>query len=291
MLLLPTDNALFYGVTGSGKTTQEAEVIKALFAETGKPALVNSTDWGGIGPILGLVEKGMAEIERYQYPADPFVWIDAVCQGKRFVNGKWAAYDRSKYSLIGMESLTGMGDLALNALGHQVAEGRQVGGNAMSAPKLAIQADGYVINIASNSPTHYSMAQKYLLERVWQSQSLGVPVLWTAHEDIAVPAKRDDQGNLRPEVAVDVGVQGMIGPLVAGHALTMHLAKYFVYTFRLKQEVKPTGTQHVLLTTRHKDGLYEGLANNRAPLGSNVPARNCPADVVAVLRALEKARG
>ena len=292
MLLQPFDNLLLYGLTNAGKTTQLIELIKYVAKETSKPALVNVTDWGSLATLKTCAAStpGLLEIEQYVYPTDPFVWIDAVCLGKRSVNGKWVAYDPTKYCLIAMESLTGMGDLTLNALGHQVAEGKQVGGQAMAAPKLAIQASGYVINIAANSPTHYGMAQKYLLERVWQSQSLGVPVLWTAHEDVAMPSKRDDQGNLRPEVAVDLGVQGMIGPLVAGHALTMHLAKYFVYTFRLKEEVKPSGSVHTLWTTRHKDGLYEGLANNRAPLRSTVPAKVTPANVVQVLQALEQTR-
>jgi len=277
---------LLFGLTGSGKTTQLAELIKYLTKTTGKKALVNSIDRGGIGLL-----ESLAEVEHYQYPSDPFVWIDNVCQGRRLVNGKWVTIDPKAYCLLAMESLTGMGDMVLNALGHQVADGKNLGGAAMSAPKLAIQADGYQINVPSNSPTHYGMAQKHLMEKIWQSQSLGVPVLWTAHEDIAVPAKRDDQGNLRPEVAVALGVQGMIGPLVAGHALTMHLAKYFVYCFRLQQQVTPGGSTHTLYGTRHKDGLYEGIANNRAPLKSTVPAKQQPADLVSYLQLLEKARG
>jgi len=289
-LLQPFENLLLYGLTGAGKTAQLLEMIKAMTAATDKKALAYVSDWGSLASLKLHAAGGQLELEEYKYPTDPFVWIDGACTGRRLVNGKWLPGKPGEYCLIAMESLTGMGDLVTNALGHQVAEGKQVGGNAMAAPKLAIQADGYVINVAANSPTHYHMAQKYLLEKVWQSQTLGVPVVWTAHEDVAMPLKRDDQGNLRPEVAVDVGVQGMIGPLVAGHALTMHLAKYFVYTFRLKQEVKPSGTQHVLLTARHKDGLYEGLANNRAPLGVRVPERVVPADVVQVLQAIQKAR-
>lgn len=289
-LLGPTDNLLLYSLTGGGKTTQLAELIKAETHASQKKALVYVTDWGGMGPIIDLANKNIVELERYQYPSDPHIFTDSACQGKRFVNGKWVAVKKDDYCLFAMESLTGMGDLVINALGHQVAEGRNVGGDAMKAPRLAIQAEGYVINIAANSPVHYGMAQKYLLEKVWQSQALGVPVVWTAHEDVAMPSKRDDQGNLRPEVAVDPGIQGMIGPLVAGHALTMHLAKYFVYCFRLKLEVKPTGNQHVLLTTRHRDGLYEGLANNRAPLGAKVPDKVVPADVVGFLKQLQAAR-
>ena len=290
MLLLPSDNLLLYGLTGSGKTTQVAAVIRQMVKETGKKALAFVSDWGSVAPLLALEQQGVVDLERYRYGADAFLWIDQIVQGKRQVNGKWVLPDHSQYCLAVMESLSGMGDLGLHVLGHQVAEGKNVGGDAMRAPSLAIASTGGTIHIASNSPTHYGMIQKFLLEKVWQSQLLPFPVIWTAHEDVAAPEKRDDQGSIRAEVAVAPGVRGMIGPLVAGHALTMHLGKYFVLMFRLKQEVTATGVQHVLLTTRHKDGLYEGLGANRVPLGATVPGRQQPADVVKMLQMIQAAR-
>ena len=290
-LLNAGDSLLLYGLYESGKTTQLIELIKALHTETGKKALGYGCDTGSIRSLQEQAEApGFADLEVYTFKDDPHLFVDSAVQGKRRQGGKWVQADLSQYSLVFIESLTGLGDLVVGSIGKQVADGRNVGGDAMKAPRLAIQADGYVINIASNSPTHYGMAQKFLLEKVLQSQSLPVPVVWTAHEDVAVPNKRDEQGNFRPEVAVDVGVQGMIGPLIAGHALTMHLGKYFVYMFRIKQEVKPTGVSRVLLSTRHKDGLYEGLGANRAPLGSSVPRRLEPADVVKLLTLIQTAK-
>jgi len=290
MLLDPHDNLLLYGLTHSGKTTQIAEIIKVMAAESGKPALVYVTDWGSCQPLYALRDAGMVELEEHQYGTDPFVWIDSAVQGLRLVNEHWAKTDLTRYCLSAMESLTGLGELVLHALGHQVGAG--MGSDAMKAPRLTIQAQGYQVTIAANSPTHYNMTQKYLLEKVWQSQGLPFPVIWTAHEDVAVPEKRDDQGNIRAEVAVAPGVRGMIGPLVAGHALTMHLGKYFVLTLRLKQEVSAHGVKHVLHTTRHKDGFYEGLAANRAPLGTKitVPSIFEPANVVQFLQVLQAAR-
>ena len=80
--------------------------------------------------------------------------------------------------------------------------------------------------------------------------------------------------------------------MVAGHALTTGLPKYFVYTFRLKVETSNTGKVHILYTERHKDGLYEGLANNRAPFGTRtvVPGKVQPANVVQVLQTIQAAR-
>ena len=287
------DNLLLYGLTGSGKTTQLAEVIKAQVAATGKPALAYITDWGSAGPLHALRDAGKLECEEFRYGTDPFVWIDSAVQGLRFVNGKWVKPDHAAYCMGAMESLTGQGDLVLNALGHQGAEGKNVGGNAMSAPSLAIQAQGYIIRIPSNSPTHYGMAQKHLLEKVWQAQLLPFPMVWTAQEDVQVPENRDEQGNLRAGgVALTVGVRGIIGPNMAGHAMTLQLGKYFVFCFRLKQEPTAAGVEHVLLTQRHKDGLYEGLASNRAPLGTKqkVDSLVKPADVVKVLQQIQAAR-
>lgn len=280
MLLNQTDSILLYGLTGTGKTNQLAELIKALYKETGKPALVYVTDWGGSGPLLQLQNANMAVLEQHTYGRDPFVFIDAAVQGKRWVEGKWVQQDVTKYSLVAIESLSGMGDLALNELGKQAAAG--FGGDAQKAPALQIQSEGQIIKVASNSPTHYGMAQRHLLEKVWQSQLLPVPVIWTAHEDVG------DADN----VAAQVGVKGIIGPMIAGHALTTGLPKYFVYTFRLKVEVNATGKQHFLYTERHKDGLYEGLANNRAPFGTKVqvPGRVMPANLVQVLQKIQEAK-
>jgi hypothetical protein len=290
MILTPQDNLLLYGLTASGKTTQLAEVIKVMARESGKPALAYITDWGSCGPLHALAQAGLLKIEEFRYGTDPFVWIDSAVQGLRLVNGKWVKPDHQQFCLGAMESLTGQGDLVLNALGHQAAAG--FGGDATKAPALSIKTDVGPIRVPSNSPTHYGMAQKHLLEKVWQSQLLPFPVIWTAHEDVAVPEKRDDMGNIRAEVAVAPGVRGMIGPLVAGHALTMHLGKYFVFTFRIKVEPGPTGPVHTLLTERHKDGLYEGLAANRAPFGTKivVPGKVVPANVVQVLQKIQEAR-
>ena len=284
-LLNQTDNLLLYGLTGSGKTTQLVELIKAEMKICGKKALVYVTDGGGSSALTDV-----ADIELFRFGTDPFVWIDGAVQGKRFSHGKWLATDLSNYCLVAMESLSGMSDMVLNALGKQVAAGQ--GTDAMKAPSLIIKSEGHELKVASNSPTHYGMAQKHLLEKVWQSQLLPVPVVWTAHEDVAVPEKRDESGALRPEVALGPAVKGMIGPLVAGHAMTLPLPKYFVYTFRLKVEPTTTGKTHILYTERHKDGMYEGLANNRAPFGTKtvVAGKVMPANVVQVLQQIQAAR-
>ena len=159
MLLNPTDNLLLYGLTGSGKTTQLVELIKAEMKSCGKKALVYVTDGGGSSALTDV-----ADIELFRFGADPFVWIDGAVQGKRFSQGKWLATDLSKYCLVAMESLSGMGDVVMNGLGRQAADGKNIGGEP--APALQIHAEGQIIKVASGSRSHYLVAQKHLLEKV-----------------------------------------------------------------------------------------------------------------------------
>lgn len=291
-LLGAGDSLLLYGQFNAGKTSQVLSVVRALHQATGKKALIYASDRGSIQALQEQgVEKGLADMEVYKAGDDPHIFIDsAVCGKRRDGAGKWVAGDPSSFCAAVFESLSGFGDAILSTIGHQVADGTNVGGDAMKAPSLAIQADGYVVRIASNSPTHYGMAQKFLLEKVLQAQNLPMPTIWTAHEDVVIPVEQDDKGNRRVKVVVDLGVNGVIGPHIAGHGLTMSLGKYFTYLLRIKEEVKQTGTSRVLYTTRHKDGLYEALAANRAPLGSKVPAKIEPADVVELLRLVGEAK-
>ena len=291
-LLGPGDSLLLYGQFNAGKTSQVLSVVRALHQATNKKALIYASDRGSIQALQEQgVDKGLAEMEVYKAGDDPHIFIDsAVCGKRRDAGGKWVPGDPSSFCAAVFESLSGFGDAILSTIGHQVADGTNVGGDAMKAPSLAIQADGYVVRIASNSPTHYGMAQKFLLEKVLQAQNLPMPTIWTAHEDVVIPVEQDDKGNRRVKVVVDLGVNGVIGPHIAGHGLTMSLGKYFTYLLRIKEEVKATGTSRVLFTTRHKDGLYEALAANRAPLGSNVPAKIEPADVVKLLQLVGEAK-
>lgn len=277
------ENLLLYGVTGSGKTTQVIELIKVL-ARPEAPALVYIADKGGSGGYKALERKGLVVVEEYR-GGDRFIWVDNAVQGRRWVEGKWVQVDLTMFSLVVFESLSGIADLILNALGHQAAAGNNVGGEP--APGLKIQAEGQVIMVPSGSRTHYLVTQRHLLEKVWQSQTLPLPVVWTADEDIATIDKKMADGSREAEIAVGLGIRGIIGPMVAGSALTMKLPKYFVYTFRLSTIVTEQAKRHVMYTGRHKDGQLEGLANSRAVLGSKVALRVEPTDVVGTLRLIK----
>lgn len=284
-ILEPGDNLLLYGSTNSGKTTQVAEIIKAL-ATPEKPARVYAADRGGVLPYLPLQRKGLVQVELYNESHDRFIWIDNACQGKVYRENAWVDGNPTALSLVVFESLSGCADLVLNALGQQAANGMNVGGEP--APGLKIQAQGQQIMVPSGSRTHYLVAQRWLLEKVWQSQTLPCPVVWTAHEDIATLDKKTADGEKQVEMAAGLGVRGMIGPMVAGSALTKELPKYFVFTFRLSTIVTEQKKRHIMYTGRHRDGSLEGLANSRAPINSKLPLQVEPTDVPKVLAQIKQ---
>lgn len=276
-LLDPGENLLLYGATNAGKTTLLRKIIEAM-ATKERPFRVYVTDMGGTETILRpLVDKGICQIERYR-DSDRFLWIDNAVQGRIFREGKWQDGAPHLLSGIAFESLSGCGDLVVNALGQQAAAGFNVGGEP--APALHIQAEGQSIRIPANSGTHYFVAQRWLLEKVWQSQLLPCPVIWTAHEEVVSLEKKARDGSKEIETAASLGIRGVIGPQVCGQALTKDLPKYFVFTFRIVKVPAEGTNRTVLFTGRHKDGQLEGIANARC----EVPLKQDPADAVKMLQ-------
>lgn len=279
-LLEPGENLLLYGSTNSGKTTQVRKIIE-IMATKEKPALVYATREPSTLTILKPLEaKGLCRIIYYHPMHDPFIWIDNATQGRvPSEDGKsWSAVDLTKYCLVVYDSLSGQGDLVLNGLGRQAAEGYNVGGEP--APGLKIKAAGQEIVVPSGSRSHYLVAQRWLLGMVWQAQLLPVPQVWTAHEDVVGLEKKAPDGEKSIEIAAALGIRGVVGPMVAGSALTANLPKYFVYTFRLVTQTAETSNKHIMFTGNHKDGSLQGIANARC----DVALRQEPTDVVKMLQ-------
>lgn len=279
-LLLPGENLLLYGKTNAGKTEQLARLIEAM-ATPERPARVyTAKEPSTLTRLRPLEAKKLVEIERHPASADAFVWIDNAVQGRIFRDGKYVDGTPEKYSLIAFESLSGMAELVLNALGIQAANGFNVGGEP--APGLKIQAEGQVITIPSGSRSHYLVAQKWLLQKIWDTQLLPTPVVMTAHEDVVPLTKKAPDGEKSIEHAAALGISGIIGPLTAGSALTASLPKNIVFTFRLVTVVAESSNKHVMFTGNHKDGSLEGIANARCA----VDVKQEPTDVVAMLRTI-----
>lgn len=280
-LLEPGESLLLYGPTNAGKTTQLRKLIEAM-ATPERKARVYVTDRGGTLTILKpLVQKGICELEFYDPTKDFFMFLSNATAGRVWRDGKWVDGQPENYCLIAGESLSGCGDFTLRGLGIQAGDGFNIGGEP--APSLKIQAEGGEIKIPGASRTHYLVAQKWLLDQVWQSQMLPCPTVWTSHEDIVGLDKKQADGERTIEHAATLGIRGIIGPVVAGSALTARLAQYFVFTFRLTVVPADTSNKHVMFTGLHKDGSLMGLANARC----DVPVRQEPTDVVAMLKTIQ----
>lgn len=282
-LLLPGENLLDYGPTNAGKTTQLRKLIEAM-ATKERPARAYIFREPSTRSILTPLElKGLCELEVFNpLVHDPIIWIDNATQGRVWKEGEWRDGDPARLSLVAFDSLSGCGDGVLNHLGVQAANGYNVGGEP--APGLKIKAQGAEIMVPSGSRSHYLVAQRWLLGKVWDAQNLPCPQVWNAHEDVVPLDKKHADGEKTIEIAATLGIRGVIGPMVAGSALTSSLPKYFVFTFRMTTIPADASNKHVMFTGNHKDGSLMGIANARC----DVEVRQEPTDVVVMLRKIRE---
>lgn len=272
-LLLPTDSLLLYGDTGSGKTPQVGELAEHVALSTGKQTLLYRYDRGGVETIRPLLNLGVVVEENLLPHPDPFVAINAAIQGERWVGGKWVKADLSKFGLLAYESLSTMAETIRLAMTKENAEGRSVGGKA----SFVLKRPGF--NVSSNTMVDYAVVQSFLTEKTWQSQMLGLPTIWTSH----VQRGQDEENNAP-----------IVGPTVAGKALTAVVPRWFTYTFRLDAIPVANGrARHLLYIEEHTDTGLKGFANDRIPLGANLDGFKSmiePASIVVAMKQIRAAQ-
>lgn len=270
---------LMYARSRGGKTTLIGELAEHLMTTTGKPSLVNSIDRGGVGPLVPYIELGIIQLNE-QLGTDPWVFMNKCAKGEvRDDKGKWVKADLSKYAMIANESLTGFSDAFMNDLALKAAQGTNIGGQANIG--FTASGDGETLKIGGNNMGHYNVVQNRILDEVWRSQRLEVPyIVWTAG------VSRDEDPNASGKV---------IGPAVAGKALTAEMPRHFDLTFRLDcipaQQGKPE--RHVLYLGNSVDiaaGGAVSLGNTRVPLGApELPNSIEPASLVKALSLIDDA--
>lgn len=270
---------LLYGRTRSGKSTQLGELSKFVEARTGKKSLVYSVDKGGIGPIRPFINLGLIDLVLIE-DSDPWIFMNKAAKGQvRGKDGKWIPADLSKYGMIGFESLTGFSDLFMNDLANKSAQNINIGGQANVSFVVSDAQES--MKIGGSNMGHYNVVQTRILDEFWRSQKLNVPyILWTAS------ATRDEDPNSSGKV---------IGPAVAGKALTSELPRHCDLCFRIDcvpaQGGKPE--RHILYMGNSVDlaaGNATSLGNTRVPLGAPpIPATIEPASLVQAIELIEKA--
>lgn len=270
---------LMYARSRGGKTSQLAELAEHVKVTTGRKSLIYSIDRGGIGPMVPLIELGIIDLVE-QENTDPWIFMNKVSTGQvRDAQGKWSKADLSTYGMIGNESLTGFSDAFMNDLAAKSAQGVNIGGAANVG--FSVSGDGEAIKIGGNNMGHYNVVQNRILDEVWRSQKLDVPFLvWTAS------ASRDDDPNASGKV---------IGPAIAGKAMTAEMLRHFDLTFRLDclpaAQGKPE--RHILYLGNSVDlaaGNAVSLGNTRVPMGAKeLPSSIEPASIVKALSLIDAA--
>lgn len=279
----PSDNLtiLLFGPTGSGKTCLIGELAEYYYAKYKKITRLYTADKGGWITIRPYVNLGIIEVEQIQ--GDAFVWLDKAVQGMKYDAKKkdWVpGVDASKYAMYAYEGFTSIADELMLWMANASAQGKNIGGGGAFNFTAGTGKDA--VKIGTNNMGHYSVAQQQAYQKGIQSQSLPGTILWTA-------------GDKRGE---DDVAGGVVGPQVAGKAMTGEVPRWFKYTFRLAVEVAVNAApKHVLYTDAHMEmnaKMAKGIANARVPLaggdgtdGVIIPPKIEPASLVKILELLE----
>lgn len=266
---------LMYGRSRAGKTQLLAELAEHIKITTGLNTLVYSIDKGGIGPMVPLIDLGVVKLVE-QEETSPWIFMNKASTGHiRDSKGKWVKEDLTQYGVVGFESMTGFSDAFMNDLASQAAAGVNIGGAGGVA--LTVTSDGESLKIGGNNMSHYNVVQNRILDEVWRSQKLNVPyIVWTAS------ASRDEDPNSSGKV---------IGPAIAGKALTAEMLRHFDLTFRLDcapaQQGKPE--KHTIYLGNSVDiaaGNAVGLGNTRVPLAEGLPPLPGSIEPASLVKAL-----
>lgn len=269
---------LLYGRTGSGKSSQLAELAEHVKVTTGKKSLIYTIDKGGTGPLLPLVELGVIDLVS-QEETDPFMFLAKASRGQvRDKLGKWVPTDLNQYGMVANESFTGFSDALMNNLAEKAAQGINIGGQANIS--FNISSDGETMKVGGSNMAHYGVCQTRMLDEFWRSQKLNVPfVVWTAGV-----SKEDDT----------TSTTKVIGPAGPGKALTPELPRHVDLCLRIDNVPAQNGKpeRHIIYLGSSIDinaGNAMALGNVRLPLGATLPPVVEPASIVKVLQLIGEA--
>lgn len=253
-----------YGDTGAGKTTLAGEYAKHIYRTRKKRTILHTCDRGGYESIKSLERLGVMSVDALEEKDDPFMWINGA------VNASQTTED------VGLEifdSGTSMSEALLTAC-HKADF--QIG--QQRTQKFTVAKGKETLNVSINNEAHYGVVQGFLLDAIWKSTWLtgrGVDVLWT------FSVHRGEEQDRTP----------ILGPKLAGKALTAAIPKWFQYFFRVTSvPVANDSPRHILHLTEAEElaGLGHSFGNARYPLGvTPLPATIEPASLVGAIELIE----
>lgn len=252
-----------YGDTGSGKTTLAGEYAKYVRKTRGKNTAYFLSDLGGVESISPLVRLGVIDLHELGPEDDPWIWIDHAVSGRNPA-GESLSDD---IGLVVYDSGTSQGEALLDKI---KLSNWKIG--TQNTQKFKVTHGGQGIDVAANNEAHYGVVQGFLLSAMWKSSWLtrkGIDVLWT------FSVHRGENSESEP----------VIGPKVAGKALTPAMPKWFNYTFRVVSiPVAGSAPRHVLYLQEQpgENGLATSFGNSRYPIDADtlLPATVEPASLV-----------
>jgi hypothetical protein len=264
-------SSLLLSDTGEGKTTQIGSMALWHFKKTGgffqgdtaiggQRTVLYAGDFGGWSGIQGLIDLGIITLVDLTQVVDaneeshPFDWLDKIARCLIWTEEDGWTTPPGSYTHFAYDSGTTMAYLLLENLRNRAAKGENIGGG----PGYKV-TDGDVV-VAANNQTHYGIVQAAILKAVAKSQmSTEGLITWSFR--------------LRRTEAE--GGEQIIGPQVAGGAMTPELPAWFTYTFRLAKQVQlGQPTKVVLYYDHHIDPnnpKARTLANGRVPIGVEPP--------------------
>lgn len=266
---------LLYGRTRAGKSTQIGELAESVYKKEGKITRLYTADRGGVDPIRPYIDLGVIQVIS-QDDSDPWIFLNKAVRGcVRDANGKWVPGDNAKVGMFAFESMTAFADALMSDMAKKAAANVNIGGGANIS--FAVSGDGENLKVSGSNMAHYGVCQSRITEEVWESQRLPATfILWTAS------VSKDD----------DLAASGkVLGPAVAGKALTSEVPRWFNLTFRIDalpaQGGKPE--RHILYLGNHLDvgaGNAVGLGNTRTPLDAP-PIKESTIEPASIVKALE----
>lgn len=276
---MPTSatTVLLYGRSGAGKSSQAGVLAEHVYKTTGKKTRIYTADKGGVDPVMPYINLGIIEVVEMG-DTDPFIFLNRAVRGYvRDSAGKWII-DETLNANIGcyvFESMRGIAEALMMAMGRKAADGVSIGGGANIA--FTIQGDGEAMKVSGSNMAMYGVAQNRMTEEIWASQRLPVQyVMWTSS------VSKDEDG---------VSSGKVLGPDVIGKAMTAEVPRWFHFSFRIDvvpaQAGKPE--KHIIYLGSHVDvnaGNASALGNIRRPLDAPPLLQTTvePADVVKAIQ-------
>jgi hypothetical protein len=279
--MVKSDNPtiLLFGPTGAGKTAQIGELAEFYYATYKKRTRLYAADPGGTDTVKPYINLGIIE-PVYMFGDNPWAWINAAVRGQKWdaQGKKWVDGRDPDIGLYAFEGMTSMADSLMLWMRDAATKGVNIGGAGAFSFTVGTGTDA--IKVGSNNMAHYSVAQGKVYEVSTLSQYLPGAVLWTAGD-----SRGEDDSN-----------GSVVGPQIAGKAMTGEAPRWFKYTFRIGVELVPNqAPKHVLYTDAHMEMAAKGakaIANARIPLAGakavDVPLKIEPASIVKALELVAK---